>query len=198
MQLRIVIRLALVWGLSLAFLDATAAGWSHFVSRRYGFEFSYPSSWHKSNLTNSRPSAKFRFVSPAVAPHAECAVMARPFPPSRHVPQAQINRLTPKTMTESGLKNYLEQGYDNVRIRGFGPTRLGQVVAIGARISYSVGSQRGTQYAMGRALTTITPGRMWVIFCQGRARTAALANRNYHHWQLAINRIISSFRFGAQ
>ena len=173
--------------------DAFADVLQTVTNKEFGFTFRYPNSWVVQPA--GTPNSRAKVVSPKGSPHAECAVIVQRYPQLSSLKQGDIDQLFAKSPSASEVNQALSQGYGDVTVLAVSVGALQSRPAHMTRARYSVGTESGKMFSSGRMVSTATPGLTWTITCGAVGRSPDEAEKNYQHWQTAINNIIYSFRF---
>ena len=166
------------------------SGGTTYSNQEFGFSFAYPETW--TVRPGTMPNMRVKVADRAEQPAAECALIVKRFPKAANAKQSDIDQIfsTPPTMGE--LEEVLGEGGDAIKVTRATVGSLHKRPAHIGRVHYKIGTNA---YASGQVVMTATPGLTWTLSCSGLGDTPANAEKNYHLWESAIDKLIASFAF---
>ncbi len=170
--------------------SADQSGSGYYSNQEFGFSFAYPETW--TVRPGSMPNMRVKVADRAEQPAAECALVAKRFPKAVGAKQSEIDQIFTTPPTTAELEEVLGEGGNTIKVTKASVGHLHKRPAHVGRVHYKIGANA---YASGQVVMTATPGLTWTLSCSGLGDTPANAEKNFHLWESAINKLIASFTF---
>ncbi len=138
------------------------------------------------------PNMRVKVADRAEQPAAECALIAKRFPKAVNAKQGDIDQIFSTPPTAAELEEVLGEGGNTIKVTKASVGHLHKRPAHVGRVHYKIGANA---YASGQVIITATPGLTWTLSCSGLGDTPANAEKNFHLWESAIDKLIASFTF---
>jgi hypothetical protein len=171
-------------------VSAGKAGGNSYSNQEFGFSFTYPEAWII--RPGTMPNMRVKVADRAEQPVAECALIAKRFPKAVSAKQAEIDQIFTTPPTTAELEEVLGEGGNAVKVTKASVGSLHKRPAHVGRVHYKIDTNA---YASGQVVMTATPGLTWTLSCSGLGDTPATAEKNFHLWESAIDKLIASFTF---
>jgi hypothetical protein len=170
--------------------SADQSGDNTYSNQEFGFSFTYPETWII--RPGTMPNMRVKVADRAEQPAAECALIAKRFPKAVSAKQTEIDQIFTTPPTTAELEEVLGEGGNTVKVTKASVGSLHKRPAHVGRVHYKIGTNA---YAAGQVVMTATPGLTWTLSCSGLGDTPANAEKNFHLWESAIDKLIASFTF---
>ena len=159
-------------------------------NKEFGFDFQYPASWLIGEP--STPTSRATVASPENTPLVICTVIVERDPQLNNISQSSMDRYYSNPSSLSEIRSALNK---NSEILSASLGVLHSHPAFILRSRSGPGATYGQTFVSASMVLTATPGLHWTLSCIGQGKTPVEAETNFQYWQVAINRLILSFRF---